>query len=216
MKDFAKSIRTNNATIDPKDDTLRKLEDELRGWLKTYDSKDPNVDKVNVEKNIREIRAEIEKYKRKHNIWNTNAGNSKVGNYILNLMDQANEYSKGFSEALKKGDKSEAEKVSGYAKILKRQIKEERDEIQKRLKELDNAERIMGSVGNSKPKVGNSNTFDRLDDAIHYASNLADNALRRLSSPYSATNIVSDLSKCKQACDEAIKLAIQYDKERNK
>lgn len=69
-------------------------------------------------------------------------------------------------------------------------------------------------VGNSK--VGNSNTFDRLDDAIHYASNLTDNALRRLNSPFSATNIVSDLSKCKQACDEAIKLAIQYDKELNK
>lgn len=76
--------------------------------------------------------------------------NSKVGNYILNLMDQANEYSKGFSEALKKGDKAEAEKFSGYAKILKRQIKEERDELQKRLKEFDNAERIMGSVGNRK------------------------------------------------------------------
>ena len=75
MKDFAKSVRTGNATIDPKDDTLRKLEDELRGWLKTYDSKDPNVDKANVEKNIREIRAEIEKYKRKHGIWNKKAGN---------------------------------------------------------------------------------------------------------------------------------------------
>ena len=69
-------------------------------------------------------------------------------------------------------------------------------------------------VGNSK--VGNSHTFDRLDNAIHYASNLTDDALRRLNSPFSATNIVSDLSKCKQACDEAIKLAIQYDKERNK
>lgn len=70
VKDWLRNSKIGNATIDPKDDTLRKLEDELRGWLKTYDSKDPNVDKANVEKNIREIRAEIEKYKRKNKIWN--------------------------------------------------------------------------------------------------------------------------------------------------
>lgn len=65
-------------------------------------------------------------------------------------------------------------------------------------------------------KVGNASTFDRLDDAVHYASNLTDEALRRLNGTFSATNIISALSKCKQACDEAIKLAQQYDRELNK
>ena len=276
MKDFAKSVRTNNMRNDAKAkelfDKMMEAKEIADGWgrmsssqkgnltgglqdakdayskarreYETYAQSDEKIKKTGNTSNTKEEAKtkdeyfkllkfyQTQGYKTNAGEYNPNGriklhkgddsveivlvGNSKVGNYILNLMDQANEYSKGFSEALKKGDKAEAEKVSGYAKILKRQIKEERDEIQKRLKELDNAERIMGSVGNSKPKVGNSNTFDRLDDAIHYAGNLVDNALHRLSSPYSATNIVSDLSKCKQACDEAIKLAIKYDKERNK
>ena len=69
-------------------------------------------------------------------------------------------------------------------------------------------------AGNSK--VGNASTFDRLDDAVHYASNLTDEALRRLNGTFSATNLISALSKCKQACDDAIKLAQQYDHEMNK
>ena len=66
-------------------------------------------------------------------------------------------------------------------------------------------------TGNSK--IGNSSKFDALESIIQEASMYAENAYRRLSSPYSATNIISDLSHCKQACDIAIKRAQEYDKE---
>lgn len=84
-------------------------------------------------------------------------------------------------------------------------------------KEFDSkeaADKFAKEVGNTK--VGNASTFDRLDDAVHYASNLTDDALRRLNGTFSATNLISALSKCKQACDDAIKLAQQYDREINK
>ena len=147
MKDFAKSVRTNNADLG-----LRPVVPQLvKDIGKIYEANGKDREKTKQELIQKHHMSE----RQAEDVLRQIVGNSKVGNYILSLMDQANEYSKGFSEALKKGDKAEAEKVSGYAKILKRQIKEERDEIQKRLKELDNAERIMGSVGNSKPKVGN-------------------------------------------------------------
>lgn len=84
-------------------------------------------------------------------------------------------------------------------------------------KEFDSkeaADKFAKEVGNTK--IGNASTFDRLDDAVHYASNLTDDALRRLNGTFSATNLISALSKCKQACDDAIKLAQQYDREINK
>lgn len=131
MKDFAKSIRTNNSLVCNKATVLK----DGNVWVVLY-ANETKSQEFETEEEAREFAKKV--------------GNSKVGNYIMNVMDQANEYSKGFSEALKKGDRAEAEKFSGYAKILKRQIKEERDEIQKRLKDFDNAERIMGAVGNRK------------------------------------------------------------------
>lgn len=125
MKDFAKSVRTNNVTIDPKDDTLRKLEDELRGWLKTYDSKDPNVDKANVEKNIREIRAEIEKYKRKHNIWNTNAGNAKVGN----LDPRISSIKSKLQNLAKQGDEGGIKDVEKFVEEMIKEINKRKDDL---------------------------------------------------------------------------------------
>lgn len=78
------------------------------------------------------------------------------------------------------------------------------------------AEAYVKKIKAGNSKVGNASTFDRLDDAVHYASNLTDEALRRLNGTFSATNLISALSKCKQACDDAIKLAQQYDREINK
>lgn len=164
MKDFAKSIRTNNTKVEnsSKFDALDSIiqeasmyaENAYRRLNSPYSATNIISDLSHCKqacdigiKRAQEYDKELQDKERKGR-----TGNAKVGNYILNLTDQANEYSKGFSEALKKGDKAEAEKFSGYAKILKRQIKEERDEIQKRLKEFDNAERIMGSVGNRKVK----------------------------------------------------------------
>ena len=66
-------------------------------------------------------------------------------------------------------------------------------------------------TGNSK--IGNSSKFDALESSILEASGYAENAYRRLNSTYSATNIISELSHCKQACDIAIKRAQEYDKE---
>lgn len=75
----------------------------------------------------------------------------------------------------------------------------------------EEAREFAKKVGNSK--VGNSSKFDALESIIQEASMYAENAYRRLNSPYSATNIISDLSHCKQACDIAIKRAQEYDKE---
>lgn len=77
-------------------------------------------------------------------------------------------------------------------------------------------EELISQIKAGNKKVGNASTFDKLDDAVHYASNLTDDALRRLNGTFSATNLISALSKCKQACDDAIKLAQQYDREINK
>lgn len=72
------------------------------------------------------------------------------------------------------------------------------------------------SIRTNNTKVENSSKFDALESIIQEASMYAENAYRRLNSPYSATNIISDLSHCKQACDIGIKRAQEYDKERNK
>lgn len=69
------------------------------------------------------------------------------------------------------------------------------------------------SIRTNNTKVENSSKFDALDSIIQEASMYAQNAYRRLNSPYSATNIISDLSHCKQACDIGIKRAQEYDKE---
>lgn len=166
MKDFAKSVRTKNATIDPKDDTLRKLEDELRGWLKTYDSKDPNVDKTNVEKNIREIRAEIEKYKRKHNIWNTNAGNSKVGNENWGRARDAQGWYETYTDAVKEGDQNKIERYKNKLKDRLHDMELKRKEILDDLKDTEEAIKIYRKVGNKK--VGNymMNPSGQVEDLI--------------------------------------------------
>ena len=75
---------------------------------------------------------------------NKKSGNTKVGNAtIVDLMGQAKEYNTKFWEAYRKGDQKEAEKWAGYAKILKRQIADERSDIQQRLKKLDEAEKMI-------------------------------------------------------------------------
>lgn len=80
-------------------------------------------------------------YREAHNY----TGNTKAGNAtIVDLMGQAKEYSTKFWESHKKGDQKEAEKWFGYAKILKRQIAEERSDIQQRLKNLNEAEKLIG------------------------------------------------------------------------
>lgn len=86
----------------------------------------------------------------------------------------------------------------------------------KRFAESQDKAQKNGNAKFGNSKVGNASTFDRLDDAVHYASNLTDEALRRLNGTFSATNLISALSKCKQACDDAIKLTQQYDREINK
>ena len=90
------------------------------------------------------------------------------------------------------------------------------DKINKRIQELKELRRKeWDKVGNSK--VGNSATFDRLEDAISAIYTYYYSANRQLeSSSFSATNCINALSHIKQACDEAIKLSQQYDREINK
>lgn len=156
-EDSVEIVLVGNSLSMPKtkyDDEISRLEKEYMDVGKKYSSGSAS-DTIKILDEKDRIAKRLSELKELRSQEWKKQGNSKVGNYyITDLMGQANEYSKGFSEALKKGDKAEAEKVSGYAKILKKQIKEEREEIQKRLKDLDTAERIMGSVGNKK--IGNT------------------------------------------------------------
>ena len=75
--------------------------------------------------------------------------------------------------------------------------------------------RLVTKIGNSK--IGNaSNTFYKLETELRYAESNAKSAIQSLKGNFSATNIVSALSHCKENCDAAIKLAIEYDHEVNK
>ena len=75
--------------------------------------------------------------------------------------------------------------------------------------------RLAVKLGNSK--VGNeSGTYNKLETEIRYAISEATVASKILSGKFSATNIISALSHCKQCCDNAIKLAQEYDREINK
>lgn len=77
------------------------------------------------------------------------------------------------------------------------------------------AEKFAAQVGNSK--VGNaSGAYNKLETEIRYAISEASVASKILSGNFSATNIISALSHCKQCCDNAIKLAQEYDRELNK
>jgi len=113
---------------------------------------------------------------------------------------------KSAEETVKKYEKMLADNptASGWKAIL--------EGAKSRIKEADsNIAQLKKELGNRK--VGNSSKFDALESIIQEASMYAENAYRRLNSPYSATNIISDLSHCKQACDIAIKRAQEYDKE---
>lgn len=92
------------------------------------------------------------------------------------------------------------------AHVFKKEVVEEA----KRLKEAE-----KNKTGNSK--VGNaSGAYNKLETEIRYAISEATVASKILSGNFSATNIISALSHCKQCCDNAIKLAQEYDHEINK
>jgi len=140
----------------------------------------------------------------------TNNVHTKVGNanqvYTdsdMTIYDDGTvkiDYFKGYTQKI--GDVPSI--VRDEISALKMQIAE-LERVEKKAKEY------KGKIGNRK--VGNSSKFDALESIIQEASMYAENAYRRLNSPYSATNIISDLSHCKQACDIAIKRAQEYDKE---
>jgi len=137
--DRAKRQKTGNETIDPSDAELRKLEDELNGWLKMYDSKDPNVDKANIEKNIRAIRADIEKYKRKHKI---------VDNESI--------------------DKQEWSLYQGLKKDAEKEIGNEFATAPKTISIGDNVETLTGKKGNVVEKNGHILKIKLSDGSFEY------------------------------------------------
>lgn len=84
-------------------------------------------------------------------------------------------------------------------------------------KEFATEEEAKRYVETGNKKVGNaSGTYSKLENEIRYAISEANVASRILSGNFSATNIISALSHCKECCAEAIKLAQEYDREINK
>lgn len=206
MKDFAKSIHVGNA----KDRDGKELK---VGDIVAVKTSDP---KLNHGKIVRISGEQISvDVTGDDDIWTTPARQAvKMGNAIPNA--QIN----GPSAAEVREIAGRVYKTDMRGEDLARAVS---FELAKKYKSFQTNSHIMDMVkevlskfktGNSK--VGNASTFDRLDDAVHYASNLTDEALRRLNGTFSATNLISALSKCKQACDDAIKLAQQYDREINK
>lgn len=81
-------------------------------------------------------------------------------------------------------------------------------------KEFATEEEAKRYVETGNKKVGNGSVaYNKLETEIRYAISEASVASKILSGNFSATNIISALSHCKQCCDNAIKLAQEYDKE---
>lgn len=109
MKDFAKSIRTENKKVGneatgPNWDKKRQLEDELRGWM-TMVNKLEGEEKQNAEKQISDIRKELNDVKIKI----AHGENKKAGNESIDKQ----------TWSMFKGLAKDAEKEVGNARLGK-------------------------------------------------------------------------------------------------
>lgn len=191
MKDFAKSIKVGNATIKFYGETI-DLTKESESYLKEILEELQMLHEGSDEQ--RAIKEELAKRKR--------TGNSKVGNtsHTKEEAKTKDEYFKILKFYQTQGYKTNAGEYNPNGRI-------------KLHKGDDSVEIVL--VGNSK--VGNaSGSYNKLETEIRYAISEATVASKILSGKFSATNIISALSHCKQCCDNAIKLAQEYDREINK
>lgn len=125
--------------------------------------------------------------------------------------------------------------MKDFAKSIRVGNSNKAEIIEKKKKEgatlrVDNGQKLEFSDGTTYVKttgsedyreahnyVGNaSGAYNKLETEIRYAISEATVASKVLSGNFSATNIISALSHCKQCCDNAIKLAQEYDHEINK
>lgn len=136
------------------------------------------------------------------------AGNSKCGNELTS-------YEKAKKSDLEKRLKKEEQLLEDAKKMLRSKLSDDdrigfqmqKEECEKNVSRLKEEIR---KIGNSK--VGNA-SFDAVLSAIQDVKDWAVSADNWANGgKFSATNITSALSHCKNACDKAMRLAQEYDR----
>lgn len=142
MKDFAKSIRTNNADLGLRPvvqqmvkDVAKIYEDNGKDREKTKQDlvRKLHIDETKAEEILRQI-----------------VGNSKVGNYMMNPSGQVEDLIKSSEKYIASGDKEGAKRLFGSMEIAFRQLKEDKEEHYKKYQEADD---LLGKLNKAAGKL---------------------------------------------------------------
>ena len=142
MKDFAKSIRTNNADL-----SLRPVVPQMvKDVAKLYEDngKDREKTKQDLVRKLHIDETKADEILRKI------VGNSKVGNYMMNPSGQVEDLIKSSEKYIASGDKEGAKRLFGSMEIVFRQLKEDKEEHYKKYQEADD---LLGKLNKAAGKL---------------------------------------------------------------
>lgn len=131
MKDFAKSIRTNNSSVCNKATVLK----DGNVWVVLY-ANETKSQEFETEAEAREFAKKV--------------GNSKVGNYMMNPSGQVEDLIKSSEKYIASGDKEGAKRLFGSMEIVFRQLKEDKEEHYKKYQEADD---LLGKLNKAAGKL---------------------------------------------------------------
>jgi len=162
MKDFAKSIRTNNVhtkvgnLIFSRAEDAQDVLDDYEAGKKENDQKlidsckrKATVRLPDLARKLNELKEDVKDVEKAIEILKR-VGNAKVGNYMMNPSGQVEDLIKSSEKYIASGDKEGAKRLFGSMEIVFRQLKEDKEEHYKKYQEADD---LLGKLNKAAGKL---------------------------------------------------------------